>query len=75
MPCARPLPLLATSGTHQGRWGTSCTTCHTVPADFGVFTCLDCHEHGQAQTDRDHSEVSGYAYESVACYACHTNGR
>ncbi|NNF58114.1 MAG: hypothetical protein HKN04_07710 [Rhodothermaceae bacterium] len=61
------------SGAHDGEWD-SCETCHTQPGNFQVFTCLTCHEHRQSQTDDDHSEVSGYIYESTACYSCHPNG-
>ena len=63
------------SGAHrQSIWG-ECSTCHTNPQDFSVFTCLSCHEHSRTQTDNDHSEVSGYTYESTACYSCHSNGQ
>ncbi len=56
------------SGTHRGRW-TSCATCHTSPSNFAVFTCLQCHS--QSATDPHHSNVSGYRYDSNACYSCH----
>ena len=62
------------SGAHRGTW-TSCQTCHTDPNNFGVFTCLVCHEHNQSDMDRKHREVSGYAYASPLCYSCHPNGR
>jgi len=60
------------SGSHQNAW-TTCSDCHPNPADYGVFTCTTCHTQGQ--TDEDHSEVSGYVYESNACYACHPTGQ
>jgi hypothetical protein len=62
------------SGTHNGRWDT-CQTCHPSPDDFGVFTCLNCHEHNKASTDNDHDEVGGYVYESGQCLSCHPTGR
>ena len=36
------------------------------------FDCLDCHDQGD--TDNDHDEVSGYSYNSLACYQCHPDG-
>lgn len=56
------------SGTHNGRW-SSCATCHNVPNDYAQFTCLSCH--GQQQTNSHHTGVSGYSYNSQACYSCH----
>jgi hypothetical protein len=61
------------SGKHQGKW-SSCGTCHTNPDDYAVFTCLNCHEHNKTDTDRDHSEVTGYVYESTQCLSCHPTG-
>jgi len=62
------------SGPHQGRW-SDCGTCHTVPTDLRIFTCLSCHEHEKSATDRDHSEVRDYVYESGQCLFCHPTGR
>jgi hypothetical protein len=62
------------SGTHRGTW-SSCATCHTVATDFSQFTCLQCHEHAQAQMDSRHSQVRGYSYNSQACLSCHPTGR
>lgn len=59
------------SGEHNGEWNT-CSDCHTNPNDYSVFTCLTCHQQGE--TNNDHDEVSGYQYNSNACYACHPNG-
>jgi hypothetical protein len=62
------------SGRHNGRWA-DCSTCHTSPANFAVFTCLSCHPHdNKAQTDSSHSGRSGYSYDSAACYRCHPRG-
>ena len=62
------------SGKHQGQW-TSCATCHTNPASYAQFTCLSCHTHNQTETDGHHRSISGYRYDSQACYNCHRNGR
>jgi len=56
------------SGRHRELW-TSCAQCHQNPGNYSDFTCLQCH--GQTDTDPRHREVTGYRYESSACYACH----
>lgn len=61
------------SGNHKGQWAT-CSTCHTNPADYTAFTCLTCHQHAQASTDQNHSQVNGYQYNSTKCYSCHPRG-
>jgi hypothetical protein len=33
---------------------------------------LNCHQEGE--TNADHSEVTGYQYNSIACLSCHPNG-
>ena len=60
------------SGEHQGEWN-NCTDCHTDSNNYGVFTCITCHT--SSETNNDHSEVSGYVYESSACFQCHPNGK
>jgi hypothetical protein len=63
------------SGRHAGLW-SSCSTCHTSSTTYAVFTCFNCHPHdSQTQTDSNHSGISGYRYDSQACYACHPRGR
>ncbi|MGZ7077958.1 MAG: hypothetical protein ACXVJT_00970, partial [Thermoanaerobaculia bacterium] len=59
-----------TSGPHAGH---PCSACHTVPNVFASFSCTVCHD--RAETDSHHRQVSGYRYDSVACYACHPTGR
>jgi hypothetical protein len=61
------------SGTHNGEWNT-CAECHTLSGNYGVFSCIDCHEHNQGDTDNEHDEVSGYTYTSIACFECHPTG-
>ena len=60
------------SGAHQGNW-TLCTDCHTNPADYSLYSCVNCHTHNQTTTDQQHTGVSGYTYQSSACYSCHRN--
>jgi hypothetical protein len=62
------------SGRHAGLW-SACSTCHDVPNNFSQLTCLLCHPHdSKAQTDSNHTGVSGYQYTSQACYSCHPRG-
>ncbi len=62
------------SGKHQGEW-SSCTDCHTNPSNFSLFSCIDCHEHSdQADLADEHNDVSGYIFQSTACFQCHPNG-
>ncbi|MBK9514653.1 MAG: hypothetical protein IPO05_13755 [Flavobacteriales bacterium] len=62
------------SGNHNGEWN-ACTDCHNNASDYSVFTCIDCHEHDdQNSVNDDHNEVSGYSYNSNACFNCHPNG-
>ncbi len=62
------------SGKHQGTW-SSCSVCHTNPANFAQFTCIDCHEHNKSSMDGKHGDVGGYVYSSQACYQCHPTGQ
>jgi hypothetical protein len=60
------------SGTHSGRW-TNCSDCHTTSANYAAFSCFLCHS--QNGTNSQHNGVSGYSYDSAACYRCHPTGR
>ncbi len=60
-----------TSGRHSG---IPCATCHINSTNFVIFSCTNgCHPRGE--TDGHHQEVSGYRYDSLACYSCHPTGR
>jgi len=61
------------SGEHNGEW-TSCVECHTVPSNYALFSCIDCHEHNKTDMDDDHQDVTDYIYESNACFECHPLG-
>ncbi len=61
------------SGKHAGQW-TLCADCHTNPTNYAVFSCIDCHTHSQTTTNNQHSGVSGYSYNSQACFQCHPTG-
>ncbi len=62
------------SGKHRNEWN-ACSDCHTNQNDFGVFSCLTCHEHSQTKMNDKHSGVNNYSYNSNACYNCHPTGR
>src|SRR6202163_2401857 len=57
---------------NHGNANGVCSTCHTNPNDYSVFTCTNCHT--KAQTDPRHQGVGGYVYNSVNCYQCHKGG-
>ena len=61
------------SGKHRNKWA-NCSICHTNPSNFAVFSCITCHEHNKTKMDQEHRNVSGYVYNSQACYNCHPNG-
>ncbi|MFH0736087.1 MAG: hypothetical protein V1773_16655 [bacterium] len=61
------------SGKHKSEW-TKCSDCHTNTSNYQVFECINCHEHNKIDTDEKHGSVSGYNYQSNACYACHPTG-
>ncbi|MDF1543670.1 MAG: hypothetical protein P1R58_01060 [bacterium] len=61
------------SGSHASEW-SSCTECHTVPADRRQFNCLTCHEHRQQEMDGKHGSMAGYGYDSKLCLECHPQG-
>lgn len=61
------------SGKHKGQWNL-CSECHTNPANYKVFSCIDCHEHNKTSTDNEHQGVSGYSYNSLSCFQCHPTG-
>jgi len=61
------------SGKHKGRLNT-CTDCHSG-GNLSSFTCLQCHAHdNESKVAEDHEGISGYVYESQACFSCHPRG-
>jgi hypothetical protein len=53
----------------------TCVRCHPVPGAFRQFTCISCHDHSSREMDDEHDRVSGYTYQSSACYSCHPDGK
>ncbi len=60
--------------THSPGVWNACTDCHSDQPNYSTFACINCHEHTKARTDSRHQGVSGYVYESSACYRCHPTG-
>ncbi len=56
----------------SGRHAVACSECHQT-SDFRVFNCLGCHD--QQETTSRHNGVTGFAYNSQSCYACHPRGQ
>jgi hypothetical protein len=61
------------SGKHREAWD-ACSDCHTNSTNYGVYSCIDCHEHNQTEMDDKHKAVADYSYQSAACFDCHPNG-
>ena len=61
------------SGEHSGTWN-NCKTCHNVPDNRKIFTCVDCHEHDQPTMDPKHQGIPGYNFNSKDCLLCHPTG-
>jgi len=59
--------------TNHGNANGVCSTCHTNPSNYAVFTCTNCHT--KSQTDQQHQGVGGYVYNSTNCYQCHPSGQ
>jgi hypothetical protein len=58
------------SGAHKN---FDCSECHTTTGNYAIFSCTtSCHP--RSDTNEDHDEVSGYTYNSAACYSCHPDG-
>lgn len=61
------------SGKHEGEWNM-CSECHTIPNNYELFSCIDCHEHNKIDMDDKHKDVADYVYNSDACFECHPTG-
>ena len=62
------------SGKHREAWN-QCMDCHSVPGNFSVFACIECHEHSnQADLNDKHSGEQDYTYTSIGCFTCHPTG-
>ncbi|MBM4165519.1 MAG: hypothetical protein FJ218_01125 [Ignavibacteria bacterium] len=65
-------PIAQGTKHRPGRWNV-CSDCHPNANNFSVFTCTtSCHP--QNEMNNEHNDVSGYIYQSAACYDCHPTG-
>ncbi len=64
------------SGEHRDAWDRrDCQTCHLQPEDLSFFSCEGaCHEHTEAEMNREHRGIDDYVFESTACLSCHPDG-
>ena len=60
------------SGAHKK---FNCADCHLNQNNYAQFSCIHCHDHNQQKMGNKHSSISGYAWQSNACLACHPNGK
>src|SRR6266550_2438671 len=62
---------------NHGNAGGVCLTCHlnslSAGATYTVFQCTGCHGNNVAARF-GHPNVTGYVYNSVNCYQCHSRG-
>jgi len=58
---------------NHGNANGVCSTCHTNSSNYAIFQCTGCHGGNNAATFH-HENVSGYVYNSINCYQCHSSG-
>ena len=58
---------------NHGNANGVCSTCHTNSSNYAIFQCTGCHGGNNAANFR-HDNVSGYVYNSINCYQCHSSG-
>ncbi len=58
---------------HGEQGEIECATCH--PATYTEYTCYNCHEHGPANTEREHREEGITPPQLLACAQCHPTGQ
>ena len=51
-----------------------CSDCHESTDTFADFTCISCHDHSEALADMRHVYITGFTYQSSACFSCHPTG-
>jgi hypothetical protein len=49
-----------------------CSDCHQDPTTSTTFTCISCHDHSEQGEAMNHTNVTGYSYDSNSCFSCHT---
>ncbi len=56
---------------HGNKQQTACKVCH--PANYGTYTCYNCHEHEQNKTARIHLDANIRDFQN--CTQCHRTGK
>ena len=51
-----------------------CTDCHQSADTFADYTCISCHDHSEDLADTRHVYITGFVYQSSACFSCHPTG-
>lgn len=51
-----------------------CTDCHQSADTFADYTCISCHDHSEELADTRHVYITGFVYQSSACFTCHPSG-
>jgi hypothetical protein len=52
----------------------SCADCHQSADSFADFTCISCHDHSADLAATRHVYITGFVYQSSACFSCHPTG-
>ena len=53
----------------------SCTQCHASATNRSLLSCTSCHEHRLEVTEPPHRGMPGFAFDSAACFTCHTQAQ
>jgi len=59
-------------GTHHS--AQVCSDCHQDSATFTSYTCISCHDHSADLAATRHAYITGFVYQSSACFSCHPTG-
>lgn len=60
-------------GTHHA--AQVCSDCHQSDAgSFADYTCVSCHAHEQDVAIGRHTFITGFVWQSSACFSCHPTG-
>jgi hypothetical protein len=51
-----------------------CSDCHQSTDTFADFTCISCHDHSEDLANTRHVYITGFVYQSSACFSCHPTG-
>src|SRR5262249_55551154 len=51
-----------------------CSDCHQSDSTFTDYTCVSCHDHSEALADMRHTYITGFVFQSSACFSCHPTG-